>query len=143
MTRILDIGTFIEVRERGLAKYLPAKPRIAIGMEPAVPAMRRGRLPRLRRQIEPRAWTIVLARVGCFGFCAEEPLVNLWAPGRPMVILHRVQSDSVVASSTTWPLGRVTTRTALCRVEDWDHITSHIRFGAGYPELPLWKEVPS
>ncbi len=143
MTRILDIGTFNEVRERGLAKYLPAKPRIAIGMGTCGSGNgAEGVYHAFADEIDRRGLDIVLARVGCFGFCAEEPLVNLWAPGRPMVILHRVQSDSVVRILDDLAVGRVTPELPLCRVEDWDHITSHIRFGAGYPELPLWKEVP-
>ena len=38
---------------------------------------------------------VQLAPVGCFGFCAEEPLVNVWVPGRPLLILHRVQPNHV------------------------------------------------
>ena len=35
MPRILDIGVFNAVRESGLAKLMPAIPRITVGMEPA------------------------------------------------------------------------------------------------------------
>jgi NADH-quinone oxidoreductase subunit F len=143
MTRILDIGTFNEVRERGLAKYLPPTPRIAIGMGTCGSGNgAEGVYHAFADEIDRRGMDIVLARVGCFGFCAEEPLVNVWAPGRPMVVLHRVQSDQVPRILDDLAVGRVTPELPLCRVEEWDHITAHIRFGAGYPELPLWKEIP-
>ena len=32
MTRIQDIGTFSAVREAGMAKLLPNRPRVAVGM---------------------------------------------------------------------------------------------------------------
>ena len=31
---------------------------------------------------------------------------------------------------------------ALCKIEDWDHITAQMHFGNGYPTIPLWNEVP-
>ena len=31
---------------------------------------------------------------------------------------------------------------ALCRIEEWNHLTSVIRYGAGFPDIPLWNEVP-
>ena len=29
-----------------------------------------------------------------------------------------------------------------CKIEEWDHITAHLRYGQGYPEIPSWNEVP-
>ena len=98
MTRIQDIAAFSEVREKGLAKLLPSKPRIAVGMgtcgsgngaEAVYHAF--------ASEIDARGLAVQLAPVGCFGFCAEEPLVNVWVPGRPLLILHRVQPNHVDA----------------------------------------------
>ena len=33
-------------------------------------------------------------------------------------------------------------RLALCKIEDWDHITAQMHFGDGYPAIPLWNEIP-
>ena len=38
--------------------------------------------------------------------------------------------------------GRVPTELALCKIEEWDHITGHVKYGVGYPEIPHWNEVP-
>ena len=33
-------------------------------------------------------------------------------------------------------------RLALCKIEDWDHITARMHYGSGYPAIPAWNEVP-
>ena len=100
MTCILDESTFETVRARGLAKLLPARPRVAIGMgtcgagngaESVYQAF--------AHAIDQRGLDVQLVQTGCFGFCAEEPLVNVWKPGQPLVILHRVQSNHVEPDS--------------------------------------------
>ena len=30
----------------------------------------------------------------------------------------------------------------LCKIEEWDHITGHVKYGQGFPELPHWNELP-
>jgi NADH-quinone oxidoreductase subunit F len=79
-----------------MAKLLPPRPRIAVGMgtcgsgngaEAVYHAF--------ASAIDRRGLGYHLTRVGCFGFCAEEPLVNLWVPGKPLLILHRVQHNDV------------------------------------------------
>ena len=63
-------------------------------------------------------------------------------PGQPLVILHRVQTDHVNAILDAFATKTVPERFALCKIEDWDHITAQMHFGAGYPAIPLWNEVP-
>lgn len=92
--------------------------------------------------IDRRGIDAELAGVGCFGFCAREPLVNVWIPGHPLVILQRVQPNDVDRICDDLSMGKVSADLALCRIEEWDHITSQVRFGHGYPDIPLWKEVP-
>ena len=29
-----------------------------------------------------------------------------------------------------------------CKIEEWDHITAHMRYGQGYPEIPPWNAIP-
>ena len=142
--KIQDIAAFAAVREAGLAKLLPNKPRIAVGMgtcgsgngaESVYHAF--------ASAIDARGLAVQLAPVGCFGYCAEEPLVNVWVPGRPLLILHQVQPnhvDEILAS-----LGRgqpPSSEIVLCKIEEWDHLTGHMKYGYGYPEVPHWHEVP-
>ncbi|MFN0169205.1 MAG: FAD-dependent oxidoreductase [Bryobacteraceae bacterium] len=141
--RITDLAGFNAVREAGLAKLLPPKPRIAVGMgtcgsgngaESVYHAF--------NDAISGRGLGFHLSRVGCFGFCAEEPLVNVWLPGKPLVILHRIQANDVQAILDDLGAGRIPAELALCKIEEWDHITAHVKYGAGYPEIPHWHEIP-
>ena len=144
MTPIRDLGAFNAVREAGLAKLLPARPRIAVGLGTC--GMGNGAdavYHALASAIDSRGHGVDLVGVGCFGFCAEEPLVSVWVPGRPLLILRRVQPDHVegildgLAHGALPEPGRL-----LCKIEEWDHVTGRTRYGEGYPEVPQWHEIP-
>ena len=47
----------------------------------------------------------------------------MWLPGKPLVILRRVEADDVPAILDDLAVGRVPTELALCKIEEWDHIT--------------------
>jgi len=143
MTRIQDIGSFNEIREHGLAKLVPSMPRIAVGMGTCGRGNgAEGIYHSFAEQIDRGGLSIKLAGVGCFGPCSEEPIVNVWIPGHPLVILRRVQADDTERILNDLNAGRITPDLAWCKVEDWDHVTAHIKYGQGYPELPSWQDVP-
>jgi NADH-quinone oxidoreductase subunit F len=144
MTRIQDIAAFAEVREAGLAKLLPSRPRIGVGMGTCGSGNgAEAVFHAFSSEIEARGLAVQLAPVGCFGFCAEEPLVNVWVPGRPLLMLHRVQPNHVDAILGGLGQGKVPPpELVLCKVEEWDHLTGHVKYGYGYPELPHWHEIP-
>ena len=88
------------IKEKGLAKLLPKGLRIAVGMgtcgigNGAEELFKAFKVALAKRKIPA-----LLTKVGCFGFCAEEPLVNISLPGKPLVILSRVlpkDADSIV-----------------------------------------------
>jgi NADH-quinone oxidoreductase subunit F len=141
--RIQDLSSFNAVREAGLGKLLPDKPRIGVGMGTCGTGNgAEGVYHAFVDEIERRGLDMELARVGCFGFCAAEPLVNVWLPGRPLVILHRVQTNDVPHILDDLYLGKISTDLALCKIEEWDHLTGQVKYGSGYPEIPLWRDVP-
>ena len=144
MTRIQDIAAFNEVREAGLAKLLPSKPRIGVGMGTCGSGNgAEAVFQAFASEIDARGLAVQLAPVGCFGFCAEEPLVNVWVPGRPLLILHRVQPNHVDQILAGLGQGKIPPpELVLCKIEEWDHLTGHVKYGYGYPELPHWHEVP-
>jgi NADH-quinone oxidoreductase subunit F len=144
MTRIQDIAAFNAVREAGLAKLLPAGPRIGVGMGTCgVGNGAESVFHAFASAIDARGAPVHLAPVGCFGFCAEEPLVNVWMPGRPLLILHRVQANDVDPIIDSLARGSLPPpELVLCKIEEWDHLTAHVKYGQGYPELPHWHEVP-
>ncbi len=143
MIRIQDISTFSAVREAGMAKLLPPRPRIGVGMGTCGSGNgAEGVYHAFAEGINQQGLDVSLAPVGCFGFCAQEPLVNVRIPGKPLVILRRVQARDVPSILDCLVEGTVPEGLALCKVEDWDHVTAHVHYGAGFPNIPLWNEVP-
>ncbi|HXR34015.1 MAG TPA: NADH-ubiquinone oxidoreductase-F iron-sulfur binding region domain-containing protein [Verrucomicrobiae bacterium] len=143
MPRIQDIGAFTAVRESGMAKLVPQMPRIAVGMGTCGRGNGAEGLYRaFAETIDRSGMNVVLASVGCFGACFQEPLVNIRLPGLPLVILHRVQANDAVRILHELSRGNITNDLVYCKVEEWDHITAKLKYGRGYPEIPLWNEVP-
>lgn len=143
MNRIEDLSSFNQVREAGLAKLLPETPRIAVGMGTCGTGQgAEAVFHAFAHAIAGRGLDARLVRTGCFGFCAEEPLVNVRLPGKPLVILRRVRAADVGIILDEVAEGRIPVELALCKVEEWDHITSSVKYGTGYPEIPHWHEVP-
>ena len=143
LTRILDIGSFNAVREAGMAKLLPPRPRIGVGMGTCGAGNgAEGLYHAFAEGIGQQGLDVKLAPVGCFGFCAEEPLVNVRLPWTPLVILRRVQSSDARRILDDLSDGKITEELALCKIAEWDHLTAHIHYGEGLPKIPNWNEVP-
>jgi NADH-quinone oxidoreductase subunit F len=143
VTRIQDFGSFNSVREAGMAKLLPSRPRIGVGMGTCGTGNgAEGVYHAFAEAINHQGRDVKLASVGCFGFCAQEPLVNVRLPGRPLVILRRVQASDVPHILDDVATGTMTEGLALCKIEEWDHLTSHILYGQGYPAIPSWQTIP-
>ena len=143
MPRIQDFGAFNAVREAGLAKLVPAVPRIAVGMGTCGRGNgAEGLYHAFAEALVHSGTDVVLANVGCFGACFQEPLTNVRLPGFPLVILRRAQANDAARILHDLTLGNITRELAYCKVEEWDHITGQVKYGRGYPEIPLWNEVP-
>jgi hypothetical protein len=78
MIPIASEATLDAVREAGCKQLLPPRPRIAVGMgtcgtgngsESVYHAF--------ADAIDKRGLDVQLVQTGCFGYCAEEPLVNV------------------------------------------------------------------
>ncbi len=142
MPRIQDIGAFSAVREAGLAKLVPAVPRIAIGMGTCGRGNgAEGLYHAFAEAIDRSGVNVVLAGVGCFGACFQEPLANIRLPGFPLVILHRVQAHDAGRILHDVSSGNISPDLIYCKIEDWDHITSFVKYGHAYPEIPVWNDV--
>ncbi len=142
MPRILDFGAFNAVREAGMAKLVPAVPRVAIGMGTCGRGNgAEGLYHAFAQAIENSGDNLVLAPVGCFGACFQEPLVSVRLPGNPLVMLRKVQANDAGRLLHDITKGNLTPDLICCKIEEWDHITGHVRYGQGYPEVPSWNEV--
>ena len=143
MPRIEDIGVFNSVREAGLNKLLPTTPRIAVGMGTCGRGNgAEGLYHAFIEAIESSGMNFYLTSVGCFGACCQEPLVNVYVPAQPLLILHQVQTSDAARIIHDVSGGNITPELVYCKIAEWDHITGSIRYGHGYPEVPSWHEVP-
>lgn len=141
--KISDFAKLKQIKESAAKKILPDKPYVAIGMGTC--GIGRGAevlYDSFERTIKERNLDIILKKTGCFGFCAEEPLINIYIPGKPLIIMHRVSENDVVPIVIGIEKGIMPYRNILCRIEEWDFITGKFEFGKGLSEYPLWNEVP-
>jgi len=89
--KIHDASTLEKVKQQGLTKFLPEVPKISVGMGTC--GLGNGAkevYESLQKAIKAKRAKIQLTPVGCFGFCAEETLVNCYVPGQPVIVLHKV-----------------------------------------------------
>jgi NADH-quinone oxidoreductase subunit F len=143
MPRIQDIGAFNAVRESGLAKLMPAIPRMTVGMG----TCGRGNgaeevFHALNEAIQHNGLDVLLTGVGCFGSCFQEPLVTVRMPGHPLVVLHRVQANDAGRILESLSTLVMPPDLIYCKIEEWDHITASLKYGQGYPEIAPWNAVP-
>ncbi|WP_305073341.1 NADH-ubiquinone oxidoreductase-F iron-sulfur binding region domain-containing protein [Propionivibrio sp.] len=141
--RIHDLDGLHDIRRTGLMKLLPGKPRIGVGMGTC--GMGNGArevFQALERELERQGVDAQLTPVGCFGFCAAEPLVNVHIPGLPLAVLGEVKPDDAAAIVQAIALRQPPLEKAICKIEEWDHLTGHVMYGRGLPELPHWNEIP-
>lgn len=142
--RIVSAADLEKVSRSGLRKIRPEKPRIAVGLATCGIAVGGMRVyDRIREIIGEQNPDIELARVGCIGYCREEPLVNITIPGKPLVILHRVTPGDAEKIVRAVEKGEVPVEKALCRIPSWDHITGYTQeYGAGFDGIPRYGDVP-
>jgi NADH-quinone oxidoreductase subunit F len=142
MPRILDIGGFNAVRESGLGKLKPPIPRLTVGMgtcgrgngaEEVFHALNEG--------IQGRGLDVLLAGVGCFGSCFQEPLVSIRLPEEPLLILRRVHANDAGRILDGLSAHTLPPDLLYCKIEEWDHITAQVKYGQGYPETPAWNAL--
>jgi NADH-quinone oxidoreductase subunit F len=141
--KIRDAATLEKVRKQGFARFMPEVPRISVGSGTC--GIGNGAdlvFDAFQKDIRQKHLKIDVTKVGCFGFCAEEVLVNCYIPGQPLVILHRVNVKDVPSIVDGLSRGMVPLKKALCRIEDWEFFTSKAAFGSGLTGVPAWNDIP-
>jgi NADH-quinone oxidoreductase subunit F len=143
MRRILDLESLNAVRSSGLATLLPEIPHLTVGMgtcgrgngaEELYHALNEG--------IQRSGVEVLMAGVGCFGCCFQEPLVGIRLPGKPLVLLRRVLASDAARILECLSTETIPEDLAYCKIEEWDHITAQLRYGHDYDQIPSWNSVP-
>ena len=96
--KIHDLDGLLDLRRTGLMKLMPGKARITVGMGTCgIGNGAREVFEALAQALKRREVDAQLTPVGCFGFCAAEPLVTVHLPGLPLVVLGRVAPTDAAA----------------------------------------------
>lgn len=141
--KIKDIADLNNFKEKGLAKLLPKGARIGVGMGTCGLGNGAGEVfAAFEKALGRKKIPALLTKVGCFGFCAQEPLVNISWPGTPLVILNRVLPGDVSAIVKDLVKHTINPKRALCKIESWDHLTGKIVYGEGFAGIPQWDQIP-
>ncbi|MCX7927804.1 MAG: FAD-dependent oxidoreductase [Candidatus Omnitrophica bacterium] len=140
--KITNLEQLQEIKARGLKKYLSQNIRIAIGMGTCGIGNDADKVyTAFQKTIAKNKLNWQITKTGCFGFCAQEPLVNIHLPGKPLVILKKVSEKDVSRIISELKKGSILERLCLCRIDTWDHLTEKIEFGQGLEHIPLWNEL--
>jgi NADH-quinone oxidoreductase subunit F len=141
--KIVDASTLEKIRQQGLKKLLPDIPKISVGMGTCgIGNGAKDVYESFQKTIKAQRAKIEISITGCFGFCAEETLVNCYIPGQPLVILHKVTPKDAQSIVSDLSKGMMPQKKALCRIDHWNFFTSKVEFGTGISAVPLWKEIP-
>jgi NADH-quinone oxidoreductase subunit F len=135
-----------KIRRYSWASVVPHKPMISVGLGTCGIGNDADKVfDAFDVMIRRKKSEVVLKRAGCFGFCAEEPLVMLYVPGKPVLLFSRftVKQCAEVLKAATDPqaLDKLATK-ARAKIETWDFVTSKASFGRGFPATPQWDEIP-
>lgn len=131
------------LKQQNQERILPVTPMILVGIGTC--GIGNGAdvvFTKLQKQIAETKLSCKLKQTGCFGFCAEEPLVMLYQQGKPMLIYSKVDEKDAVRIVDGLVKGKIYTKKILCRINEWDFHTSKVEFGKGYDEIPHWDEIP-
>jgi NADH-quinone oxidoreductase subunit F len=131
------------VRNKGLKKLQPGRPRIGIGTSSCGIAVGGIDLhDRINEIIQNENHDISLVKTGCIGFCKEEPIVSVSIPGKALVLLRKVHQEDAERVISLALQGDVPSDRVLCKISNWDHITGNLVYGNGFDSIPEYEEIP-
>jgi NADH:ubiquinone oxidoreductase subunit F (NADH-binding)/(2Fe-2S) ferredoxin len=82
------------LRRRGTATLYPVRPKVSVGCATCGTMVGAERVfDAIAARVRGRGIDLQVARTGCTGHCAEEPLVHVELPGRPRVTYRRVTPE--------------------------------------------------
>lgn len=131
------------IKEQHQERILPVMPMILVGMGTC--GIGNGAamvFHQVQKQITETGIDCKLKQTGCFGFCAEEPVVMLYQPGKPMLVYSKVNEKDAKQIVASLGKDTICRDKLLCRIDEWDFLTSRVEFGKAYEDIPHWDEIP-
>ncbi|MCX7775132.1 MAG: FAD-dependent oxidoreductase [Spirochaetaceae bacterium] len=130
------------LRREGLSHLTGDMPWISVGMGTCgIGSGADTIMERLQKSAPP---SIRIRRVGCFGFCAAEPILMAWRPGYPVLMFCDVTEQKAlrILRGTESDQGfEALAKLAEARINQWEFHTSSIKFGEGFIQIPAWNEI--
>ncbi len=131
------------IQKRGMRKLFPGRVRIGVGFGTCgIGNGAQEIFDECAKMIRQNTLGIDLCKVGCFGFCAQEPLLTIHIPGKPLVFFNKVKIHELSEMVKNAKKGILNEKRALCKVETWDHIITKLFYGKGFDRIPLWDSLP-
>lgn len=131
------------MKKNGLSRIKSSVPGIAVGMGTCGIGNEADRLyDLLEESINAKGLNILLRKVGCIGYCADEPIVNVYIPGHPLVLYRNVQKNQIKTILNNIEKRTFQDKGVMCKISRWDHQTGEIEYGKGFPKIPEWNEIP-
>lgn len=142
MSKLTDLGA---LRKNGLSHIVNGTPWISVGMGTC--GLGNGAdevFTALADAIQTQGIDAKVRRVGCFGFCAAEPIVMAYRPGKPLLLFADVKAAKAISLAKGLAddvsFAKIA-KIAEAKIESWDFRTYTIDFGKDFPFLPTWKEL--
>ena len=131
------------IKQQNLWRIKPTTPMVLVGMGTCGIGNGADTLyTQLQNKITANNFECFLKPVGCFGFCAEEPLVTVYQPGKPMLVYSKVGEKDAERIAEGLISGNIYLKKILCRIDDWDYHTAFFKYGKGFEQIPHWDEIP-
>ncbi|MDC7245753.1 MAG: FAD-dependent oxidoreductase [Sphaerochaetaceae bacterium] len=132
-----------KMRMQGEQRLFPSCPSIAVGTGTCGLGNGAGQLLQaIVDEVKIKKLDVIVRSVGCFGFCANEPLVNVYIPGLPLLILNKVELDDIPMILDSLQRQSLPKKKVLCKISSWDFLGKTFTYGHGYPSVPEWNEIP-
>ncbi|MDI6864822.1 NADH-ubiquinone oxidoreductase-F iron-sulfur binding region domain-containing protein [Thermodesulfovibrio yellowstonii] len=141
--KIKTLEDLNKVKQKGLNKIFPNKPRISVGVATCGIASGANEIyDAAKNYIEENNLNVFLTKTGCIGYCRNEPIVNISLPNSPILIFNKVSESDVPGLLEALINGNSVHEKALCKIEAWDHVTSQIVYGYGFEDIPSYWDIP-
>jgi NADH:ubiquinone oxidoreductase subunit F (NADH-binding)/(2Fe-2S) ferredoxin len=134
----------------GRASLYPERIKIMVGMATCGRAAGgEDVLEAVREVVEKQTLPYLVAETGCIGWCSQEPLLDVWVPGRPRVTYGRVKPGHVPEILAVLPEAKTELALAVMTGDDNPLTGKRTSYGNGdghpanglpsYSDLPLFR----
>jgi NADH-quinone oxidoreductase subunit F len=142
MSKTADLGS---LRKKGLANIANSTAWVSVGLGTC--GIGNGAdevFEVLKKTISDNGIDALARRVGCFGFCAAEPIVMAYRPGKPVLMFTDVRptkAASLAKAVIDDESFAKAAKLAEAKIESWDFRTHTVEYGKDFAFLPSWKDL--